>query len=76
MLPPSALFTVDSFPLKEFVVFNVSQGQYYTKGGAYPSEAPLLGRLLTLPAIIRLARKGLPGTNALAYSENACNLQT
>ncbi len=29
---------------------------------------PLLVRLLALPSNIRLGRKGLPGTNALAYS--------
>jgi hypothetical protein len=40
------------------------------KVGAYPSEgAPLLGRILALPTNIRLGWKGLPGTNALAYSK-------
>ncbi len=43
--------------------------------GEYPSEAlagaPLLGRLLDLPANIRLGWKGLPGTNALAYYEKS-----
>ncbi len=33
------------------------------------SGAPLYGRLLALPTNIRLGRKGLPGTNALAYQE-------
>jgi hypothetical protein len=31
----------------------------------------LLGRLLTLPAIIRLGWKGLLGTNTLAYYESS-----
>jgi hypothetical protein len=43
------------------------------KSGAYPSEelegAKLYGRLLELPAKIRLGWKGLPGKNALAYYE-------
>ena len=41
---------------------------------AYPSEAfsgtPLLGRVLALPANIRLGWRGLPGSNTLAYYEN------
>jgi hypothetical protein len=45
------------------------------KAGAYMSEAPfrcpLWGRLLALPAIIRLGWKGLLGTNALAYYEKS-----
>jgi hypothetical protein len=35
------------------------------------SDAPLKGRVLTLPTNIRLGWKGLPGTNALAYFEKA-----
>jgi hypothetical protein len=31
--------------------------------------APLLGRLMTLPIVIRLGWKGLPGMNALIYYE-------
>jgi hypothetical protein len=34
------------------------------------SDAPLLGRLLTLPTNIRLCLKGLPTTNTLAYKEH------
>jgi hypothetical protein len=33
------------------------------KAGAYPSEAPLKGRLLALPKNIRLGWKGWPGIN-------------
>ncbi len=33
------------------------------------SRAPLYGRLLAVPANIRLGLKGLPATNALAYYE-------
>ncbi len=33
----------------------------------YLSGAPLYGRLLTLPTIIRPGWKGLKGTNTLAY---------
>ncbi len=42
------------------------------KTGAYPSgdRAPLQGRLLALPTNMRLGRKGLSGTNAVAYYEN------
>jgi len=40
------------------------------KARAYLSEAPLKGRLLGLPANIKLGGKGLPGINALAYYEN------
>ncbi len=44
------------------------------KARAYPSEAlsgaPLYGKLLALPANIRLGWKGLPGTNTQAYYEN------
>ncbi len=44
------------------------------KAGAYPREEHLEGashgQALALPSIIRLGRKGLPGTNTLAYYEN------
>ncbi len=35
------------------------------------SDAPLWGRLLVLPTNIRLGRKGLSGTNTLAYDRNS-----
>jgi hypothetical protein len=35
------------------------------------SGAPLYGRLLALPTNIRLGWKGLLGTNALSYNEEA-----
>ncbi len=35
------------------------------------SGAPLYGRLLALPANIKLSWKGLTGTNAHAYNEKA-----
>ncbi len=35
------------------------------------SGSPHLGRLLALPANIRLGMKGLPGTNALAFYKNS-----
>ncbi len=35
------------------------------------SDALLIGRLLALPANIRLGWKGLPGINALAYYEKS-----
>jgi hypothetical protein len=37
----------------------------------YLSVAPLKGRLLALPANIRLGSKGLPATNVLAYHEKS-----
>jgi len=39
------------------------------KAIAYPSETPFYGRLLALSTNIRLGRKGLRGTNTLAYYE-------
>jgi hypothetical protein len=41
------------------------------KARAYPSEPPLLGRLLALPTKIRLGQKGLPGTKALVYQAHS-----
>ncbi len=35
------------------------------------SDAPLKGRLLAFAKNIRLGRKGLPGTNSLAYFEKS-----
>jgi hypothetical protein len=35
------------------------------------SDAPLMGRLLTLPTNNRLCWKGLTGTNTLAYYEKS-----
>jgi hypothetical protein len=40
---------------------------FASKVGAYPSGAPLYGRLLALLANIRISWKGLKGTNTLAY---------
>jgi hypothetical protein len=37
--------------------------------GAYPNEAPNLGRLPTLPTKTRQGWEGLPGTNTLTYCE-------
>ncbi len=34
-------------------------------------EAPLLGKLLTIPTNVRLVWKGLTETNALAYYEHS-----
>jgi hypothetical protein len=39
------------------------------KNGTYLSSAPLLVRLLALPANITVGLKGLQGTNTLAYWE-------
>ena len=36
-----------------------------------PSDAPLYGRLLTMPTNNRLDWDGLPGTDTLAYYENS-----
>jgi hypothetical protein len=39
--------------------------------GEHNSGAPLKGKLLALPANVRLGRKGLPGTNDVAYFDSS-----
>ena len=57
---------VSGKPLQPSVMFAGEAGAFRVKP---LSGAPLKGRPLSLPTNIRQGWRGLPGTNALAYSE-------